>query len=68
MLWIEKLDGEPRKLPKKLFVRNGWESRQAVQIILPTWFPQRAFLVLHEHADTGKQTLEIVGMEEEDGA
>ena len=67
--WTEMIDGTPRSLPEKTFFRNGWEGRQALPLIMPPTFSSRVFLVVHEHADKGVMTMEIVGLEDaEDGA
>jgi hypothetical protein len=68
-MWIERMDAAPGgKLPEKRWVRGGWESRQAIPLILPYYMPRSAFLVVHEHQDSSKMTLSIEGMEEDDCA
>lgn len=66
--WNEINDGPPRTMPEKSFFRGGWEARQPIRVILPPGYSSKVFLVAHEHADSGSLTLEIVGLDEDDGA
>lgn len=60
-----------RKPISQAWTEQGWSHESTWAVVLPTWFPSRSTLVVHEDARAGIVALSINGFDvtqEDDGA